>query len=363
MVKILFRFMNSFPKIKIGGKLISDGSPCFIIAEIGSNHNRDFFQAKKMIDIAKWAGADAVKFQHFSAERIYPKKSGSVQYLKQLGIKKSIFNMIKGLEIPPKWTPKLAKHCEKKGIIFLSTPFSEEDADSINPYVPAFKIASYELTHIPLIKYIARKGKPLIISTGAATGLNEIREAVKAAKSVGNKRICLMQCTAKYPAPIETVNTRVIQTLKKEFHVPVGLSDHSSHHLYGAGAAIAAGANLYEKHFTINRKMEGPDHSFALEPEELKNCISLIRNIEKAMGTGEKKFQGVEKELSNYRRCVYTVKDIKKGDTFTDKNTKILRKPGVAKKGIFPSDYDTILGKKAGKNLPAFTLLEKKDII
>lgn len=350
------------PEIKIGEKLIGDKHPCFIVAEVGSNHNGDFSQAKEMIGIAKWAGADAVKFQHFSAERLYPKKGGSVQYLVQLGIKKPIFDLTKEIVTPARWTSKLAKYCREKEIIFLSTPFSEEDADIINPYVPAFKIASYELTHIPLIKYIAKKGKPLIISTGASMGLSEIAEAVRAAKSVGNKQICLMQCTAKYPAPIETVNAKVIKTLKEKFCLPVGLSDHSLNPFYGAAAAIAAGANLYEKHFTISRKMRGPDHSFALEPGELKNCVSLIRNIEIALGSGEKNLQEVEKELANYRRCVYTVKDVKKGEIFTFKNIKVLRKPGIGKKGISPSNYDKIFGKKAGKNLPAFDLLKEKYI-
>ncbi len=349
-------------EIKILNKKIGNGYPCFVIAEAGSNHNGKLSQAKELIDIAKEARADAVKFQYFKAEDLYPKKSGSVGYLKRLGISKPIFEIAKEIETPLQWAAKLAKYCEAKKIIFLSSVFSEKETDVLNPYIPAFKLASYELTHIPLIKHIARKGKPIIISTGAARGIREIKEAVKTAASVGNDKICLMQCTAKYPAPLNSINALVIQTLKKEFGIPVGLSDHSLHPLYGAAAAVAAGANLYEKHFTISRKMKGPDHSFALEPNELKNCISLIRNIETALGSKEKKLQTVEKELASYRRSIYTIKVLKAGDRLTKDNTRILRRPGVPDKGIKPVNYEKVLERKVKRNLPAFTLLKEKDI-
>lgn len=347
--------------IKIANKKVGQGQPCFVIAEAGSNHNRRLSLAKKLIDVAVEAGADAVKFQHFSADRLYPKTSKAVEYLKELGIEKPIYQIIKDIEMsnPKRWTRELAAYCKKKGIIFFSFPLSEEDADILEPYVPVFKIGSYELTHIPLIKYMAKKGKPLIISTGAATGLEEIRQAVAAAKKAGNNKICLLQCTAKYPAPIESLNARVIQTLKKEFGVPCGLSDHSSHPLYGASAAVAAGADLYEKHFTLSRKMRGPDHSFALEPDELKECVELIRNTEKALGSEKKELQQVEKELFAYRRAVYTIRPLKVGDVITKENTRILRKPDVADKGISPADHEKVLGRKVKKALPSFTLLKK----
>lgn len=349
-------------EIKIANKKIGDSHPCFVIAEAGSNHNGKLSQAKRLVDIAKEAKADAVKFQYFRAKDLYPEKSGQVQYLKKLGIKKSIFEIIKEMEIPLRWTVKLAKYCKTKKIIFFASVFSEKEVDVLNPYVPAFKIASYELTHIPLIKYAAKKGKPLIISTGASQGIKEIRATIEAVKNAGNNQVCLMQCTAKYPAPVDTINAKVVQTLKKEFHLPVGLSDHSLHSLYGAAAAIAAGADLYEKHFTLSRKMKGPDHSFAIEPKELRECVALIRNVEIALGTGKKKLQKVEKELSNYRRSIYTTKRIKRGELFSIKNTKILRRPGISKKGVRPADYEQVLGKKSKRSLPIFTLLQKKDI-
>lgn len=352
-------------KIKIADKFIGEGCPCFIIAEAGSNHNGKLSLAKKLVDAAVAAGADAVKFQQFCADRMYPKKSKGVKYLKELGIEKPIYKIIKDIEIPDpkKWTKEMALYCRKKGIIFFSSVFSEQDADLIAPYVPLFKIGSYEIDHLPLIKYVAKKGKPLIISTGTATGLAEIRQAVRAARNVGNNKICLMQCTAKYPAPINSLNARVIQTLKKEFKVPVGLSDHSAQPLYGGAGALAAGANLYEKHFTLSREMKGPDHSFALEPKELKQCVEMIRNIEKALGSGEKKLQAVEKELFNFRRAVYTIKPLKAGDWFTRENTRVLRKPGVKERGIIPADYENVLGKKAKKDLSEGAILTRDDII
>ena len=347
-------------EIKIGNKKIGKGNPCFIIAEAGSNHNGSFTTAKKLIDAAAEADVDAVKFQNFSADMLYPKTKKRVKYL---GSKEPIYDIIKKAEMPKSWVCKLSAYARTKGIIFFSAVFSEKDADIVEPYVSVFKIGSYEIDHIPLLKYVAKKGKPIIISTGTASGLPEIRRAIKAVKSVGNNKICLMQCTGKYPCPIEALNTRVIKTLKKEFNVPVGLSDHSKHPLYGSSAAIAAGADLYEKHFTLSCRMKGPDHSFALEPNELKQCVDLIRNTEKALGSEHKKLQKVEKELFNFRRAVYTIKPINKGEAITTDNTRILRKPGVSAKGIFPVDYEKILGKKVKKFLPDFALLKKNDFV
>lgn len=349
-------------EIKIANKKIGAGHPCFIVAEAGSNHNGNFTTAKKLIDVAVEAGADAVKFQNFSAETLYPKDDKGAAYLKKLGNTEPIYDIIKKAEMPKAWVPKLASYAKAKGIIFFSAVFSEKDADLVAPYVSVFKIGSYEIDHIPLIKHAAGKGKPIIISTGTATGLPEISRAVKAAQSVGNNKVCLMQCTGKYPSPIESLNARVIETLKKEFSLPVGLSDHSAHPLYGASAAVAAGADLYEKHFTLSRKMKGPDHSFALEPDELKECVALIRNTEKALGSEDKKLQRVEKELFNFRRAVYTIKPMKKGEVITADNTRILRKPGISAKGILPVDYEKILGKKVNKTISGFILLKKNDL-
>jgi N-acetylneuraminate synthase len=346
-------------QIKIANKKIGDGNPCFIIAEAGSNHNGNLATAKKLIDTAVLAGADAVKFQNFSADTLYPKTNKGVKYL---GNKEPIYDIIKKAEMPKDWVPKLALYAKRKGIIFFSAVFSEQDADLVAPHVPAFKIGSYEIDHVPLIKYVSQKKKPVIISTGTATSVREVKNAVKAIKSVGNNNVCVMQCTGKYPTPIGRLNVKVIEQFKKEFNVPVGLSDHSAHALYGAAAAVSVGANLYEKHFTLDKNQKGPDHSFALNPKELKQCIDLIRNTEKAVGSSIKELQKVEKELFDFRRAVYTTKPIKKGELITKDNTKILRKPGIAEKGILPVDYNKVLNKKVKKNILDFVLLKKSNL-
>src|SRR6266700_2247742 len=196
-------------KIKIADRWVGDGHPCFIIAEAGSNHNGRLEQAFQLIDAAAGAGADAVKFQTFRAKTMYARTAGRVQYLKKLRLDKPVYDLIKSMEMPLSWIPKLAEHSRRKKIIFLSTPFDELTADRLEAYVPAYKIASYEMTHLPLIQHVARKGKPLIISTGAADP-DEIRETVRAVQEAGNQLLCLMQCTARYPAPLGSLNLRTI---------------------------------------------------------------------------------------------------------------------------------------------------------
>lgn len=349
-------------KIKIRDKWVGDGEPCFIIAEAGSNHNGNMDQAKKLIDIAADAGADAVKFQTFRADLMYPKKSGAVEYLKKLGINKSIYDTIKEMEMPYEWIEKLAQYCRQKNIIFMSTPFDEKSVDILDEFVPAFKIASYEMTHTPLVEHIARKGKPIFISTGAAD-ITEVREMIKAVQKTGNEELCIMQCTAKYPAPFESINLNVIKTLKREFDLAVGLSDHSRNPLIVPLTAIGVGANAIEKHFTISNQMPGPDHSFALEPEELKKMVEYIRLAEMALGSGEKKLHKEETELVHYRRAVYTRKPIKKGEIFTADKIIVLRKSGVTEPGVQPRKITAILGKKASKDLPEEHLLQEEDIL
>ncbi len=353
--------MSQLKKVKIGDRLVDDGEKCLIIAEAGSNHDRKFEQALKLIDIAVEAKADAIKFQLFRAEKMYPKIFKKVDYLEKLGIKKSIYDIIKEMEMPYDWIPKISEYCKKKNIIFLSTPFDKKSVDILDEYVPAFKVASYELTHIPLITNIAKKGKPMIISTGASN-LEEIRETVDAVYKIGNNEICLMQCTAKYPAPLESINLRAINTLKREFGVPVGLSDHSQEPLLAPCLAVAIGANLIEKHFTINKYLPGPDHLFALEPSELKEMVSGIRKAENLLGSGDKVLQEVEQELVKYRRAVFTIKNIKEGEVLSENNIAILRKPGTGENFIFPKEYKNIIGKKVIKDLHANYCLTFEDI-
>lgn len=345
-------------KVQIGQYVVGDGESCFIIAEAGSNHNGSPEQAKKLIDVAAKAGADAVKFQLFRAAKLYPKTAGMSNYLRA---PKSIYDIIAEMEMPYEWLPELASCCRDKEILFLSSVFDEESADILEPHVQAFKIASYEMTHLPLIRHIAKKGRPMIISTGTAN-LQEVSETVEEVRQTGNDGLLLMQCTASYPAPIESLNVRAIQTLKQTFGVPVGLSDHSRDPLVGPLSAVAVGANMIEKHFTFSNELPGPDHRFALEPADLRLMIQKIREVEDALGSGEKVLHPVEAELHAFaRRSIFAIRDIAPGETFTAENIAVLRcgKIGV---GLAPRDYDRILGKKATRPIAAESPIREEDL-
>ncbi|MCX6772582.1 MAG: N-acetylneuraminate synthase family protein [Candidatus Micrarchaeota archaeon] len=343
--------------VKIGKRLVGDSQPCFIIAEAGSNHNGKLALAFKLIDVAADAGADAVKFQIFKADKLYVGKAGSADYLKA---GKSIYEIIKEMEMPLPWVAKIAAHCRKKGVVFMCSAFDDDLLDIIDKYAPVHKIASYESGHLPFIRKVARKGKPAIMSTGASP-LDEVRESVKVFLSTGNKKLMLMQCTAKYPAPASAMNLRAIAEMKKEFGVPVGLSDHSTDAYVSPVASVALGANLIEKHFTLSRKMKGPDHKFALEPNELAAMVSSIRQAEASLGDGKKKVEPEELELFLFaKRAVHAIKKIRKGEKFTSKNVAVLR-PGKIKRGLHPRFYEIMLGKKAKRAISQWQGIQKGD--
>ena len=344
--------------VKIDRFKVGPGQPCFVIAEAGSNHDGKFDQALQLIDVAVEAGADAVKFQTFRARTLYPDSRVSTPYLRKIGLKKTLYQMIEDMEMPVDWIPKLAAHCRKRNILFLSTPFDEEAVDQLDPYVAAFKLASYELNHVPLLEYTARKGKPVILSTGAAT-LREIDRAVSDLRKVP---LCLMQCTAKYPAPIDSLNLRSIQTLSARYGVPVGLSDHSMPPVSGPVAALALGAHLIEKHFTLSRKLKGPDHSYAIEPSELKAMVQALREAEKMLGHGRKEPLPVERELRDYRSGVFSLRTIRKGETLSRDNVAVLRRTGQKESNLHPKQYASILGRPASRSIPARRLLSAADI-
>jgi len=329
-------------KIKVGKKWIGDGYPCFIIAEAGANHDQKLSQAKKLIDVAAEVGVDAVKFQIYTAKNLYSKN------LKTLpGEKEKPFNVIKKIEISRDWIPKLSEYAKKRGLIFFASPFDKEAIDSLNPYVPAFKWASPELIDRPLFEYAAKKKKPMIISTGFYS-LVEIKDIVSWAYKVGNNKLILFHCTGLYPTHPEEVNLKAILTLKKEFKIPVGLSDHTLDTITPA-VAVAMGANIIEKHYTLNRKLKGVDHAFALEPDKLKEMVSNIRNIEKSLGTGIKKptKREVEKERL-IRRGIVAAKDLKKREKITIRNIITKR---VGEGAILPKYFYKILGKKLVRNV------------
>jgi N-acetylneuraminate synthase len=346
--------------VTIGGRRIGQGCPVYVIAEAGSNHNGSLDQARRLIEVAREAGADAVKFQTFRAERMYARRSAPVDYLRRLGVEKTVFDIIKDMEMPFEWLPVLADHCGTLGVDFLTTPFDEACAGIAAPFVPAFKVASYELTHTPLLRHLTSYGKPIIVSTGAAS-VDEIRTAVAVCRD-GGAPVCLTQCTARYPADLDTINVRTIPTLMREFDVPVGLSDHSSHPMYAPCAAVALGASIVEKHFTLSRRLPGPDHAFALEPDELTEMVRAIRETERVLGTDRKALQACEGELVNYRRSIFTAKAVRKGDPLTPEDLLVLRRSGTPATDVSPQDWDEVLGRKAARHLEAESVLSWSDL-
>jgi len=333
--------------IQIGSRTIGEGAPCYIIAEAGSNHNGSLEQAFRLIDVAVDAQADAVKFQLFTAATMYPDQVGASRYL---GEARSIYNIIQDMEMPADWLPKLADHCATRGIEFIVSPFDEASADLIDPYVRAFKIASYEMTHAPLVRHVARFGKPIIMSTGTAN-TEEVRRAVGWIRETGNEQVVVLQCTAKYPAPLSAVNVRAVTTLRHELGGAIGLSDHSREPSVAACAAVALGAVVIEKHFTLSNYLPGPDHRFALEPADLVKLVADVRATEAALGHGRKEMLPEEEELHQFaRRSVFAVHPIRRGDVFTRENIAVLRN-GDLGAGMSPEQYDGILGRVAARDL------------
>jgi len=345
-------------RIKIGERWIGDGEPVYIVAEAGSNHNGDLEQALKLIDVAAEAGANAVKFQHFKAAKLYPKSAGESDYLK---ISRPIYDIIQEMETPDEWVPTLADRCKTRGVAFLSSPFDEDSADLLNPYVPAFKIASYEMTHVPLLRHIARKRKPLIVSTGAAN-LDEVLHAVELIRAEGNNEIVLLQCTAKYPAPPESINAKAIVSLREATGLLTGLSDHSRDPILAPVVAVSLGACLIEKHFTLSNRLPGPDHGFAIEPYELKALVQRVREAERVLGHGRKETLSEEQELRGFaRRSIFATRTIAAGETLSAENIAVLR-CGKLAFGLLPEDLDNVIGRRVARTIRAETAIRMGDV-
>lgn len=334
---------------------LNNPSHTFVIAEAGSNWkagtpDEDIKRAKDLIRIASSAGADAVKFQTYKSATVYASNAGTSNYLSQHGIKDNINDIFHYLSMPYEMIPELSEYCEKENIIFMSTPFSIEDAKNIDPYVKLHKVASYEINHIRLLEFLAKTGKPVIISTGAST-YTEIDFAVSLVRS-SNDKIGLMQCTAKYPSPLEALNLTVIPHMKERYHIPVGLSDHSLDPLIGPILAIGLGATIIEKHFTIDKNLPGPDHPFALNPNELKIMIDAIRQADLAKGSGRKEILSEEYELRYFAtRSLQATAKISKGDILKEGfNFDVLR-PGNRTRGLDARFLTEVNGKKAIKDI------------
>lgn len=334
-------------RIKIGNKSIEEGGPCFIIAEAGVNHNGSLKLAKKLVDTAKKAGVGAVKFQMFKSENLVTEKGEMANYQKKnIGKKERQLEMLKKLELSEKDFIELKQYCNKKKIIFLSTPHTEDAIDFLECLVPVHKVASGDLTNSPFLEKVAKKKKPIILSTGMAT-LSEVKEAVNTIKKAGNNKIILLHCTTNYPCPLEEVNLKAMLTLKNEFNLPVGYSDHTLGILVPI-IAITMGAQVIEKHFTLDKNLQGPDHKASLEPDELKEMVKKIREAEKALGEGVKKPTKSEEKIKKIaRKSIIAKVDIPKGIKIT-KNMIIIKRPG---KGIEPKYLSRVVGRIAKKNI------------
>jgi len=331
-------------------------SKVFIIAEAGVNHNGSTELAKKLIDVAVHSGADAIKFQTFKAENLVSKKAQKAEYQKQTtDSKESQFEMIKKLELDVDTHQALMAYCAEKNILFLSTPFDHDSINLLNKLgLDIFKIPSGEITNLPYLKQIGALNKQVILSTGMAN-LGEIEAALAVLVSAGTqrKRITVLHANTMYPTPMEDVNLKAMQTIGQAFDIAYGYSDHTLG-IEVDIAAVAMGASVIEKHFTLDKTMEGPDHKASLEPDELKAMVKAIRNIELALGSRVKQVSNSERpNMAVARKSLIAKIDIKQGEQFTENNLTIKR-PGT---GISPMRWDEVIGQTAQKNYLADDLI------
>ena len=326
------------------------GDHVFIIAEAGVNHNGDVETAKRLVDAAAEAGADAVKFQTFKAEKRVCRNAQKAAYqMVTTDQEETQFDMLKKLELTTEMHELLAAYCKQKNVMFLSTPF---DTDSLRYLVKLgvgiVKLPSGEITNYPLLREAGKTQKRIILSTGMST-LEEVREAVKVLKDNGSEEVILLHCNTQYPTPYGDVNLRVMRTMQKELGLPVGYSDHTQG-IEIPIAAAALGAVVIEKHFTLDKNMEGPDHRASLEPDELKRMVEGIRRVEQALGNGTKEASESEKgNISIVRKSIVAARAVKKGERLTEKNLTTKR-PGT---GLNPMRWNEVIGKAADRDYEA----------
>lgn len=342
--------------IRIGDSLITENSGTFIIAELSANHLQDFELARKTILAMKESGADCVKIQTVQPGSItidcdkpdFVVKGGT------LWDGKTLFELYKESFTPWEWHTPIQKMVTDLGMEFFSSPFDNQAIDLLESLsVPAYKIASLEIMDIPLIKYAAAKGKPMIISTGIAEE-SDIQDAVEACHAVGNYDVILLKCTSSYPTPFEDVNLNMIPTLRSKFGCFIGLSDHTFGSTVPMGA-VALGAKVIEKHFILGRELGGPDAGFSMEPHEFKAMVDSVRELEKALGKPEIQLSDKVRKSRDFARSLYIVEDVKKGELFTLENVRSIR-PGF---GMKPKYLWDILGKKAGKDIERGTAMSE----
>ena len=327
----------------------------FIIAEAGVNHNGSLKLAKKLVDAAKDAGADCVKFQTFVSKNIVSRNAVKAEYQKkQTEPEESQHDMLKKLELSFDEFTELNEYCMSKDIEFMSTAFDFDSINFLNSLdMGTWKIPSGDITNLPYLIKIAKLNKPVILSTGMST-MEDIRNAIKALKENGTAEITVLHCTTEYPTPLEDVNLKAMNTIKEEFSVEVGYSDHTTG-IEVPIAAVALGATVIEKHFTLDRSMDGPDHQASLEPNELKAMVDSIRHIELALGNGMKQpAESEKKNMAIARKSIIASKNIKAGEVFTDDNLTVKR-PGD---GISPMRWFDVIGKNAPRDFDEDELIE-----
>jgi N,N'-diacetyllegionaminate synthase len=342
--------------IHVGGKTISPDSPVFVVAEIGINHGGSLQEAVRLVDAAAESGADAVKFQTFRADQLMVRTGD--RFAQQDPGAETAYDLFRRMELSWEEHEKLKKRADEKGVIFLSTPFDEESVDFLDRLgVPAFKVASSDLTHGPLLRRIAGKSKPVFLSTGMSF-LNEVADAIQVLTTAGASEMVLLHCVSDYPAAPESLNLRAIRTLQEEFEFPAGFSDHSQGILFPL-LAVALGALVIEKHFTLDKNAPGPDHKVSIDPGELSELVRNLRLAEAGLGDGRKRPFGTERrnrELS--RRSIVAAAPIRAGQRITDQMLAFKR-PGT---GIAPGDAHRLLGRRARRDLEPDTILNWDDL-
>lgn len=340
--------------LKIGNRVIEKGQPAYIIAEMSANHAGSIENAKRIIRAAKESGADCVKIQTYTPDTITIDCDNEYfQINKGTWKGENLYQLYGKAYTPWEWQKELLEEAKKVGIDFFSTPFDFSSVDFLEEIgVEFYKIASFELVDLPLIRYVASKKKPMIMSTGMST-LGEIEAAVKTAREAGNDQIALLRCASAYPAITDQMNLKTMVNMAEVFNVPVGLSDHSMGSV-GAVTAVALGASIIEKHFCLDRAMENPDSVFSMNPEEFSSMVKDIRQAQRAIGVVS--YGPTEQEASNivFRRSVFCVKDIKKGEEITTENIRIIR-PGY---GMEPKYYEEVLGQRALRDIKRGTPME-----
>jgi sialic acid synthase SpsE len=332
-------------KIKIAERWVGNGAPAYIIAEIGSNFDGSMKRAKMLIELAKDCGADAAKVQCFAADKIVSKEGFmGLKMGFQAKWEKPVYEVYKSAEFPRQWHDELFHYAAERGMHFLSSPYDKEAVDILDKLgVPAFKIGSGDITWHDMLRYIAKKGKPVILATGAST-IAEVEEALKIIRSEGNNEIILLQCVTNYPSHFEFANIRAMKAMGEVFNIPVGYSDHTPGIAIPLGA-VALGACVIEKHFTDDKAGKGPDHPFAMDGKDFKEMVDGIRALEKALGSTEKYLYEEEKEpVILQRRCLRAAKDIPAGSKITEDMIDVLRP--LAKDALYPKYKELIIGRQ-----------------